>query len=150
MQIAANCTFAHPNPTRLFTHAQSLLFCLVAYTGGGPSETKNTRLIPSSTQPSSSELGTSVKMEYDPMNLDGNGEVAPKQMEVKITEVSRRCPTHGSASRPSCSILILCGIGRRTTTTSTSTLPTSNSLLRMPCAVSSSPRYRSWLLTWSR
>ncbi|KAI7788671.1 RNA polymerase Rpb3/RpoA insert domain-containing protein [Diaporthe eres] len=25
-------------------------------------------------------------MEYDPMNLDGNGELAPKQMEVKITE----------------------------------------------------------------
>lgn len=27
------------------------------------------------------------------MSLDGNGELAPKQMEVKITEVSRRRPT---------------------------------------------------------
>lgn len=33
------------------------------------------------------------------MNLDGNGELAPKQMEVKITEVSRRRPSLGREAR---------------------------------------------------
>lgn len=33
------------------------------------------------------------------MNLDGNGELAPKQMEVKITEVSRRRPLHAREER---------------------------------------------------
>lgn len=33
------------------------------------------------------------------MNLDGNGELAPKQMEVKITEVSKRRPSRGREVR---------------------------------------------------